>query len=85
MEPSLTPASMDIKARQMVREVENRMENLFMTYFERFDSGGSSQQEASQIAIDVDDDNDFLTNFLVREVATRIQWITSYEPICKRI
>nr|KAJ0222771.1 hypothetical protein LSAT_V11C200098720 [Lactuca sativa] len=64
MEPSLTPASMDIKARQMVREVENRMENLFMTYLERFDSGGSSQQEASQIAIDVDDDNDFFGDFL---------------------
>nr|KAJ0197933.1 hypothetical protein LSAT_V11C700376070 [Lactuca sativa] len=64
MEPSLTLASMDIKARQMVREVENRMENLFMTYLERLDSGGSSQQEASQIAIDVDDDNDFFGDFL---------------------
>ena len=64
MEPSLNPASMDIKARQMVREVENRMENLFMTYLERFDSGGSSQQEASQKVIDVDDDNDFFGDFL---------------------
>nr|KAJ0188963.1 hypothetical protein LSAT_V11C800452830 [Lactuca sativa] len=57
MEPSLTPMGIDIKARQMVREVENRMENLFMSYLERFDN-------ASQIVIDVDDDNDFFGDFL---------------------
>nr|KAJ0188429.1 hypothetical protein LSAT_V11C900474920 [Lactuca sativa] len=35
-----------------------------MTYFKRFDNGGSSQQEASQKVIDVDDDNDFFGDFL---------------------
>nr|KAJ0213085.1 hypothetical protein LSAT_V11C400206790 [Lactuca sativa] len=54
----------DIKARQMVREIENMMENLFMTYLKRFDNGGSSQQEASQKVIDVDDNNDFFGDFL---------------------
>nr|KAJ0200521.1 hypothetical protein LSAT_V11C600330750 [Lactuca sativa] len=78
MEPSLTPTGIDIKTRQMVRDVENRMKNLFMTYLERFDN-------ASQIVIDVDDDNDFFGDFFVREVATRIQQITSSKLIRKRI
>nr|KAJ0221455.1 hypothetical protein LSAT_V11C200090060 [Lactuca sativa] len=66
MEPSLTPTGIDIKARQMVREVENRKENFFMTYLERFENSGSSQQEVSQIVIDVDDDNDFFGDFLCK-------------------
>nr|KAJ0213418.1 hypothetical protein LSAT_V11C400174980 [Lactuca sativa] len=53
------------------------MDNLFMTYLERFDKGGSSQQEASQVVIDVDDDNDFSVIIFVREVATQIQRITN--------
>ncbi|KAL7598128.1 hypothetical protein Lser_V15G25935 [Lactuca serriola] len=60
MEQPLTPADIDIKACPMVREIENRMKNLFMTHLKRFDNGGSSQQEASQKVIDVDDDNDFV-------------------------
>nr|KAJ0227194.1 hypothetical protein LSAT_V11C100010100 [Lactuca sativa] len=64
MEPPLTPADIDIKACQMVREIENWMENLFMTYLKRFDNGRSSQQEASQKVIDVDDANDFFGDFL---------------------
>nr|KAJ0220421.1 hypothetical protein LSAT_V11C200066960 [Lactuca sativa] len=61
MEPPLTPADIDIKARQMVREIENRLDSLFIIYLKRFDNGGSSQQEA---IIDVDDDNDFFSDFL---------------------
>nr|KAJ0210777.1 hypothetical protein LSAT_V11C400214840 [Lactuca sativa] len=64
MEPSLTLTDIDKKARQMVRKIENRMDNLFMNYLKRFDNSGSSQQEASQKVIDVDDDIDFFDDFL---------------------
>nr|KAJ0212621.1 hypothetical protein LSAT_V11C400166700 [Lactuca sativa] len=64
MEPPSSLADIDIKSRQMDREIENRMENLFMIYLKRFDNGGSSQQEASQKVIDVDDDNNFFGDFI---------------------
>ncbi|KAJ9557436.1 LOW QUALITY PROTEIN: hypothetical protein OSB04_012050 [Centaurea solstitialis] len=65
MDNSMTNSGKELKARQMVREIEMKMEKLFRIYMERFDNGGPSQQESSQIVVACDDyDNDFFGDFL---------------------
>ena len=45
MDDSKTNMGKELKARQMVREIETMMEKLFRTYLERFDNVRSSQQK----------------------------------------
>ena len=61
----MTNSGKELKARQMVWEIEMKMEKLFRTYLERFDNGGSSQQESRQKVVACDDyDNNFFGDFL---------------------
>ena len=65
MDDSMTNSGKELKAHQMVREIEMKMDKLFRTYLERFDNGGSSQQESRQKVVACDDyDNDFFGDFL---------------------
>ena len=56
----LTPSGIELKSLQMLRAIEMKIEKFFKTYVEKYDTGGSSQQQNSHQVIDCDEDNDFL-------------------------
>ncbi|KAL4584113.1 hypothetical protein LXL04_008703 [Taraxacum kok-saghyz] len=63
-EQEMTTSSIELKAREMVREIKRKMDGFFKTYLEIYDTGLSSQQQTPQQVVDCDDDNDFFGNYL---------------------
>ncbi|KAL7607741.1 hypothetical protein Lser_V15G14400 [Lactuca serriola] len=63
----LSKLEIELKAYEMLYEVERKIENFFKTYVEKYDMSRSSQQQSSQQVVDCDDDNDFFGNFLNSE------------------
>ncbi|KAL4590765.1 hypothetical protein LXL04_003708 [Taraxacum kok-saghyz] len=64
----MTNSSIELKAREMVRETERKMESFFQTYLEDYNTGLSSKQQIPQQVVDCDDDNDFFATTIVPEV-----------------
>ncbi|CAI9286515.1 unnamed protein product [Lactuca saligna] len=60
----LSKSEIELKAYEMLYEVERKIEKFFKTYLEKYDMSGSSKQQSSQQSVDCDDDNDFFGNFL---------------------
>ncbi|KAL7596501.1 hypothetical protein Lser_V15G28535 [Lactuca serriola] len=60
----LSKSEIELKAYEMLYEVERKIEKFFKTYVKKYDMSGSSQQQSSQQVVDCDDDNDFFGNFL---------------------
>nr|KAJ0184663.1 hypothetical protein LSAT_V11C900493660 [Lactuca sativa] len=61
---TLSRSEIELKAYEMLYEVERKIEKFFKTYLEKYDMGRSSQQQNSQQVVDCDDYNDFFGNFL---------------------
>nr|KAJ0189720.1 hypothetical protein LSAT_V11C800415890 [Lactuca sativa] len=60
----LSKSEIELKAYEMIYEVERKIDKFFKTYVEKYDMSGSSQQQSSQQVVDCDEDNDFFGNFL---------------------
>ncbi|KAL4591306.1 hypothetical protein LXL04_004264 [Taraxacum kok-saghyz] len=59
----MTSSTIELKAREMVRETKRKMENFFKTYLENYNPDLSSQQPHPQQVVDCDDENDFFGNY----------------------
>ena len=83
----MTTSSIELKAREMVRETKRKMDGFFKTYLENYDTGLSSQQQTPQQVVDCDDDNDFFGNYLSsrgvnsRMVETELESYLNEPPI----
>ncbi|KAL4574512.1 hypothetical protein LXL04_021344 [Taraxacum kok-saghyz] len=86
-EQEMTTSSIELKAREMVRETKRKMDGFFKTYLENYDTGLSSQQQTPQQVVDCDDDNDFFGNYLSsrgvnsRMVETELESYLNEPPI----
>ncbi|KAL4572740.1 hypothetical protein LXL04_019523 [Taraxacum kok-saghyz] len=86
-EQEMTNSSIELKAREMVRETKRKMDGFFKTYLENYDTGLSSQQQTPQQVVDCDDGNDFFGNYLSspgvnsRMVETELESYLNEPPI----